>query len=379
MSRPERTRPVETALTAQPGVLPPSRRKSPAIGALRTASPDFVAVASVSSESALLHRVPGPPDPLPLPAAATVLSYGGGEAARRALVDGLRARIGAIERPALRPPALRPHALPSLSRGGVESAPLSASAFHSPSPLQVSAPRPWGLGIDGIDGPWLAGGLATGLHEVRPAAYGDWPAALGFALALAVRSEVASRAAGRQSAAAGAPILLCWTEAWARDMGSPHGAGLAALGLDPARLLLVEAARQDDVLWTLEESLKSEGIALAIGITNELALTPSRRLTLASEAGATSCLVLGPPGSAVTASLTRWRIARAPSPILAGDPRAPGPPAFEIALERSRQSRRDVSASVAVVEWCDATRCFRLAAPLADRAHGPPRARAGAA
>lgn len=372
MSRPSRTRPEGTAGLAKAGC-PALACTDECRSEARRASSEPVSVAYQSVASALRH-VPGPPDPHPLASAAPARSCGDGEEERRALIDGLRARIGTIERPTLGPPAP-----PSISRDGAGLAPPPVSAFSPSARPAEPLPRGWGLGIPGIDDAWLAGGLATGLHEVRPAAYGDWAAAVGFALALAVRRDAASAASPLQAAAEGAPILLCWAEAWSRDMGAPHGPGLAALGLEPARLLLVEAARQNDVLWTLEESIRSGSISLAIGISGGLGLTPSRRLSLATEAGRTPCLLLTPPESSATASLTRWRIARAPSPSFAADPKAPGAPAWEIALERSRQSRRDTSACITVVEWCDATRRFRLAAPLADRAHGPLRARAGAA
>ncbi|MFZ1070287.1 MAG: hypothetical protein WAN73_06610, partial [Methyloceanibacter sp.] len=67
---------------------------------------------------------------------------------------------------------------------------------------------------------------AAGLHEIKPAAYRDAPAALAFALAF-----IADRLTRREDAA---PLLWCLTDRAAREWGAPYGPGLISFGLDPA-------------------------------------------------------------------------------------------------------------------------------------------------
>lgn len=116
------------------------------------------------------------------------------------------------------------------------------------------------------------------------------------------------------------------TPAW--EGARLHGPGLAGLGLDPGRLTFVHAAQERDLLWTLEEVLRSGVVPLVVGeLPAPPALTPMRRLQLAAEAGtgagiAPLGLVLTPEGGspgaesrwrmdpAHTASLTAWTLTR---------------------------------------------------------------------
>ena len=120
-------------------------------------------------------------------------------------------------------------------------------------------------------------GLACGvLHEVAAAAHGDRPAAFGFlfaltAAALAARPGVALFIASRRALA---------------DFGALYGHGLAQLGLDVGRLLLVETRTDKDALWALEETLRS-GAAARHGRRRDCRRPrphPSRRLNLAAAA-----------------------------------------------------------------------------------------------
>ena len=96
-----------------------------------------------------------------------------------------------------------------------------------------------------------------GLHEIRPEAYRDGPAALGFALAV-IAAEAAERVARRDL------VLWCLTEDAAREWGRPYGPGLLALGLDPALFLIVEARNAEAAAWALEEGLKSRALIAAL-------------------------------------------------------------------------------------------------------------------
>ncbi|MEQ1714389.1 MAG: hypothetical protein ABL907_00155, partial [Hyphomicrobium sp.] len=184
-----------------------------------------------------------------------------------------------------------------------------------------------------------------------------------------------ARAAGRR------PMLAWfWPRALAGELGRPSGQGLARLGLDPAGLLIVETAREVEAMLALEEGLKSGSLVLAIGVVKSVEINPARRLSLAAGAHKTPCLLLTHPASgAAASSATRWRIARAPSAPHPFDARAPGAMRFSVALERCRARPQSANLSPLLVEWCDETLRFGMAAELADDASGARRAASGAA
>ncbi len=65
-----------------------------------------------------------------------------------------------------------------------------------------------------------------------------------------------------------------------------HAEGIAPL-FNPGRLLMVDAQREDDLLWSMEEALRTGAAPLVVAdIAKPLPLTPIRRLHLAAEAGA---------------------------------------------------------------------------------------------
>jgi protein ImuA len=248
-------------------------------------------------------------------------------------------------------------------------------------PLQSSPSRLWTLGAPAIDRR-LAGALdAAALHEVKPEgraagiAAGDWAAALGFALRLAVRRIHALGA--RRSASP--QILWCWPSVLARELGIPYGQGFALLGLEASSFLFVETARAGDALWAMEEGLKSGSIALVIGVLEEVALTPARRLSLAAAGHLTPCVLVTDPRVPATGSTaTRWRVgarASGPHPF---DALAPGAPRYAVSLERCRHGSVMTQALSLLLEWSDETHRFRVAPALAHRADAPRAAGRGA-
>jgi hypothetical protein len=263
---------------------------------------------------------------------------------------------------------------------------LQTTSFEAISetarPAAHGAARAWTLGAPEIDRR-LAGGLdAAALHEVKGegraggTATGDWAAALGFALRLALRRLGAFEP---RSADTRPQILWCWPSVFARELGHPYGQGLACLGLEPSSCLFVEAARAGDALWAMEEGLRSQSLALVIGVLGEVALTPARRLSLAAAGHRTPCLIITDPREPAAASTaTRWRVGAHKSAPHLFDAGAPGAPRYAVSLERCRVGAHTVEASPLVVEWSDETHRFRVASRLAHRAHAPRRAGLGA-
>jgi protein ImuA len=119
----------------------------------------------------------------------------------------------------------------------------------------------------------------------------------------------------------------------------PYGPGLAALGLDPARLLIGMMADDAVLLRAAVDALRCAALgALVIELRGRaplLDLTASRRLALAAEASGVTALVLRVGGDPVpSAADTRWRVEAAPSAPLPGN--APGMTAFALTLLRRR-------------------------------------------
>ncbi|MCU0887887.1 MAG: hypothetical protein MUC64_07675 [Rubritepida sp.] len=237
---------------------------------------------------------------------------------RAALLAGLRARVARLDRS---------------GQHGAERSTL-------PLAPELDAHLPWG------------GLPLAGLHEVL----GEDPGAIvGFSALLLARA---------QTALPGRSLL------WIASDPDAYPPGLATLGLDAARLILVRAPRQADALWAAEEALRSPAIAAVLLLGAKPDLTEARRLQLAAETGGGIGLLLretaeeAGPGPA----LTRWRIA----PCSAGSvtPHHLGEPAWDIVLLRARGGRPGAW----LAEWDTAQ--ARLVIPTARTAAEPRRRRA---
>lgn len=113
--------------------------------------------------------------------------------------------------------------------------------------------------------------------------------------------------AGRLARGLERPVVWCLT---GDDLYLP---GLGLFGLEPHRLLLARARNDVDVMWVMEESLRSGAAACVVGEVRTLDSTAGRRLQLAAEAGGVTGLALH-PGSAAAGNVgtTRWRVSSAP-------------------------------------------------------------------
>lgn len=160
------------------------------------------------------------------------------------------------------------------------------------------------------------------------------PAAMGFALALAVR-RLADPAERR-------PLLWCRLARSEREYGRLYGHGLERLGLPRRRFVTVTLDKPAALLWTMEEALKSGALALVIGDAEsaQAGLTATRRLMLAAQAGkAAGILIFARAEAAASASHTRWLAGAAQSRSPPQDAAAPGLPAWTVELMRARGGR----------------------------------------
>jgi protein ImuA len=193
----------------------------------------------------------------------------------------------------------------------------------------------------------LRGGVArNGLHEFFEGD-GNLVAAAAFALLLALRlAETDAR------------IIWISSNRERQGSGRLYAPGLAEMGADPSRMLLVQTRDLKDALRAAADCIRSKAAGAVIleaqGSARLIDLTSTRRLALAAaEAGVLALLVRSDANPMPTAAATRWQISSAPSQPLPGE--APGLATFDIALLRHRGG---IAPFAARVTWDHATRTF---------------------
>ena len=180
-------------------------------------------------------------------------------------------------------------------------------------------------------------GLAHGrVHEIVGEGWAEVRdgAAFGFAAALVARLQKR----------AGTGRVLWIARAAGRHGGRPHGPGLAALGVDPNRLLWLAGGQRVDRLWAFEEALRTPGLMAAIleappTTADRRAATAARRLQLAAEQGGGHGFILRPEASAHGLGglvESRWRVTARPGQ--GTDWR----PVWQVELLRTRSHRHGV-------------------------------------
>lgn len=182
----------------------------------------------------------------------------------------------------------------------------------------------------------LLGGLARGaLHEIFA---GD-ASAPGFAACAAQRVSGMKR------------MLWIIQDFSALEHGALAPTGLAELGIDPSRLLLLRAADAADALRAGVDALSCTGLGAVImevpGNPKILDFVASRRLVLAAQQRNVTAFLLRQSAQVEpSAAQTRWQIRSSPSVAADGW----GMPRFDAALVRNRQGETGHW----VMEWsCD--------------------------
>ena len=184
--------------------------------------------------------------------------------------------------------------------------------------------------------------------------------------------------AGDARALGSGPVLWCLKRL---DL---YGPGLAAHGLDPARLVIAAAPRDEEILWAIEEGLRLPGLAAVIGEVGRLPMVAGRRLQLAAERSGVTALLLrrwrsGDEAAAErerpSAATTRWRVTALPAhdiPLQRGGNNWIGKPRWRVELLRCRGG----VPALWEMEVADASGHVSVSAGLADRP-APPFRRSG--
>jgi protein ImuA len=209
------------------------------------------------------------------------------------------------------------------------------------------AARTLPFGVPTLDSYLPQGGLAFGaLHEVAPDTEGDEPATFGLVTALLGRLPHGT-------------VFLVFSR---RQPSRPHGHGLNTLGLDPERVILVEADGKQ-ALWAMEEALRSAVPAAVVGaLDTGLDLKTSQRLHLAAGESGRLLVLMRPARAGPSAAITRWRVGSAAAArdrfgLIARW-------RWRVALERCRNGRPGEW----LLEFDHAAHRFSLAPALADPA-----------
>ena len=189
------------------------------------------------------------------------------------------------------------------------------------------------LGVASLDSA-LAGGLALGRVHMLCGRPGHDGALTGFAAALVRRLAV--RCDG--------PVVWCPAAAMGGS-GMLYAAGLAALGIDPGRLLIVDAPGPTRRLAALEDILRTEGLAAVVveydGLSqsSDYWMRLARRAQLAAEASGTTGLLLGWPVAA-SGFESQWHISPGrQQQAVARSPAAPWHPVWDIHITHARGGR----------------------------------------
>jgi protein ImuA len=115
---------------------------------------------------------------------------------------------------------------------------------------------------------------------------------------------------------------------------------LRSFGIAADRIIFIDLKKEKEMLWTMEEALKCDGLAAVIGEIPEVNFTASRRLQLAVEQSRVTGFILrhNPRGLNTTACVTRWKITSLPSE-LPGDMPGVGFPRWNVELLKVRNGK----------------------------------------
>ena len=113
---------------------------------------------------------------------------------------------------------------------------------------------------------------------------------------------------------------------------------LVSFGIDPSQLIFIHLKK--DILWTIEEALKCEGLIAVVGELTSIDLTASRRLQLAAEQSRVTGFLLHhqPKQLATTACTCRWQIQSLQSETSDGLPGI-GFPRWQVELLKVRNGK----------------------------------------
>ncbi|GIR33533.1 MAG: hypothetical protein CM15mP46_5280 [Alphaproteobacteria bacterium] len=165
------------------------------------------------------------------------------------------------------------------------------------------------LAVDSLDSA-LSGGLALGRVHMMCGMMQAHGAVSGFVTALLMRLVAHLSAVGTTSVG---PIVWCPASSLG-GAGMLYGHGLAALGLDPARLLIVDTPHPSHRMAALDDIARTDGLTAVVAEydgmqkSSDYWMRLMRRIQLAAESSRVTVFLLGAP-LAANGCETVWHIA----------------------------------------------------------------------
>ena len=165
------------------------------------------------------------------------------------------------------------------------------------------------LAVDSLDSA-LSGGLALGRVHMMCGMMQAHGAVSGFVTALLMRLLAHLSAVGTTSAG---PIVWCPASSLG-GAGMLYGHGLAALGLDPSRLLIVDTPHPSHRMAALDDIARTDGLTAVVAEydgmqkSSDYWMRLMRRIQLAAESSRVTVFLLGAPLVA-NGCETVWHIA----------------------------------------------------------------------
>ena len=164
------------------------------------------------------------------------------------------------------------------------------------------------LAVDSLDSA-LSGGLALGRVHMMCGMMQAHGAVSGFVTALLMRLVAHLSAVGTPAG----PIVWCPASSLG-GAGMLYGHGLAALGLDPSRLLIVDTPHPSHRMAALDDIARTDGLTAVVAEydgmqkTSDYWMRLMRRIQLAAESSRVTVFLLGAP-LAANGCETVWHIA----------------------------------------------------------------------
>lgn len=127
---------------------------------------------------------------------------------------------------------------------------------------------------------------------------------------------------------------------WVSNVRTLFPSALLSFGVHPQQVVFVDVSRDHDVLWVVEQALKSKAVRVVVGELSEVHFVESQRLQLAVESSrATGFLHRYTPRRTNTlATTTRWKITPTPSVQEDGLPGV-GFPSWKVELLKVRNGK----------------------------------------
>jgi protein ImuA len=151
------------------------------------------------------------------------------------------------------------------------------------------------------------------------------------------RTEDAAATSGFIASVLGGLMSKGGASLWISSSRAIFPPALRLFGIEPDKIIFIDLQKEKDVLWTIEEALKCEGLAAVVGELPELSFTASRRLQLAVEQSRTTGFIIRRSARPLntTASVTRWKITSLPGVLPDGMPGV-GFPRWQVSLLKVR-------------------------------------------